>query len=101
MISGPMKPTEIADLDLPVIRRDDEHGPGTKVLQDVTDEAIDRPQLVVVVAAQPFGVGHLVDALVVGVHKRGAAGRSARGLRSRARPACASGATPAGPDGRR
>ena len=71
----------VADLDLPVIRRDHEHRPGRERLQEVTDEAIDRPHLVVVVLAQPLGVGDLVDAFVVGVDERSAAGRSARGRR--------------------
>ena len=58
-----------ADLHLPVIGGDDEHGPRREHVEHVTDEAVGRTQLVVVVLTEPLGVGDLVDALVVGVHK--------------------------------
>ena len=75
MISGPSSSTEPPDLDLSVVGRDDEHRAGRQHLEHVADEPVDGPQLVVVVRAQPLGVGHLVDALVVGVDERGAGRR--------------------------
>ena len=43
---------------------------GGSSVDEVAHQAVDRPQLGVVAVAEPAAVGHLVDAVVVGVDER-------------------------------
>ena len=60
-------------MDLAVVRRDQHHHAGRQGLEDGGDELVDEAQLGVVVQPEPEFVGHLVEAVVVGVDERLAA----------------------------
>ena len=73
MTSGAGVMMLVADVDLAVVGGDDQHRAGRQHVEDVGDEAVDGAQLGVVELAEAVLVGHLVDALVVGVDERLAA----------------------------
>ena len=75
MISGPMSSTEPPTSTCPWSAVTTSAAPGGSTSSTSPTRRSTAPQLVVVVRAQTLGVGHLVDALVVGVDERGPAGR--------------------------
>ena len=62
--------TFVADVDLAVICREQQHSAGGKHLEEIADQPIDPHELGLVVRAQAVLVGDLVDAVVVRVDER-------------------------------
>ena len=68
--SGSGGKTRPPDVDLAVVGGDHQRGPGRERLDQVLDHPVDEHQLGVVEEVEAVLVGHLVDAVVVGVDER-------------------------------